>query len=212
MRERPQVPRPLIGWRECCVYVPPTRVENIGFWLVDDMSSVGPTKWWVFEKRRKPTSDCQVVFIGGSPTKYDVFLLVIDLFKRSCCFILTPHYYDSFMMWPTGCASTMLVPPTPSFEQFLNINFIIFTQISEWRNYICISEISRIYKVNYSLIHPFPPRKRVKWNKRNTEQQFEGPNYSLSTLFFEIKNNCPFSPVLNHSNQISQAGYLRTRL
>ena len=154
----PHVSRPLIGRRECCVYVPPTRVVNFGFWLVDDMSSVCPTKWWVFEKERLPTSDSQVVFNGVSPTKYDIFLSVIDLFKRSYCFILTPHYYDSFMMWPTGYASTMLVPPTPSFEQFLKINSIIFRKASEWRHHICISEISRTYKVTYySHIHKNSP-------------------------------------------------------
>ena len=173
----PHVSRPLIGRRECCVYVPPTRVVNFGFWLVDDMSSVCPTKWWVFEKERTPTSDCQVVFIGVSPTKYDNFLFVIDLFKRSCCFILTPHYYDSFMMWPTGYAPTMLVPQNPSFEQFLKINSIMFRKASEWRYHICVSEISRIYKVIYSPIHKTtPPRKRLKWNKRNTQQLFQGPN------------------------------------
>ena len=35
--------------------------------------SVFPTKWWVFEKRRRPTSDCEVATIGVSPTKYDMF-------------------------------------------------------------------------------------------------------------------------------------------
>ena len=42
--------------------------------------SVCPTKWWVFEKGRTPTSDCQGVFIGVSPIKYDNFLLGIVLF------------------------------------------------------------------------------------------------------------------------------------
>ena len=147
------------------------RVVNIGFWLVDDMSSVCPTKWWVFEKERTPTSDCQVVSVGVSPTKYDIFLLVIDLFKRSCCFFLTPHYYDSFMMWPTGYAPTMLVPPTPSFEQFLKINSIIFRKASEWRYHICISEISRLYQVIYSLIHKTTPptqKSKMKQTKHST--------------------------------------------
>ena len=152
------------------------------------MSSVCPTKWSVFEKERTLTSDCQVVSVGVSPTKYDIFLLVIDLFKRSCCFFLTPHYYDSFMMWPTGYAPTMLAPPTPSFEQFLKINSIIFRKASEWRYHICNSEISRIYQVIYSLIHKTtpPPRKRVKWNKRNTQQRFQGPNLNYFSLFFGI--------------------------
>ena len=51
--------------------------------------------------------------------------------------------------------------------------------------FICTSEVSRFYKVIYSLNHPPspPPRKRVKLNKRNTEQPFEGPNYSYFCLF-----------------------------
>ena len=93
------------------------------------MLSVCPTKCWVFEKGRTPTSGCRAVFISVSPTKYDNSLLVIDLLKCSYCFILTPHYYDSFMICP--------------------INSIIFRKGSEWRYYICISEISRIYKVIY---------------------------------------------------------------
>ena len=57
----------------------------------------------------------------------------------------------------------MHVPPTPSFEQFLKINSIIFKKASEWRYHIRISEIFRIYQVIFSFIHKTtPPRKRVK--------------------------------------------------
>ena len=81
----------------------------------------------------------------------------------------------------------MLVPTTPSFEQFLKINSIIFRKASEWRYHICISQISRIYQVIYSLIHKTtPPRKRVKGNKRNTQQRFQGPNLNYFSLFFGI--------------------------
>ena len=35
---------------------------------------------------------------------------------------------------------------------------------------------------------PLPPPKRVNWNKRNTEQRVEGPNYNYFILFFGINS------------------------
>ena len=135
----------------------------IGRWHVECMSHQVMGFW---KKKRTPTSDCQVVFIGVSPSKYDNFHLVIDLFKRSCCFFLTPQYYDSFMIWPTVYAPTMLVPPTPSFEQFLKINSISFRKASERRYHIIISEISRIYKRICSLIHKTTPTQKSKMKQK----------------------------------------------
>ena len=70
---------------------------------------------------RTPTSDRQVgtriVFIGVSPTKYDNFLLVIDLFIVHVASFVTPHYNDSFMICPTGYAPKCLSHQVPSFEQ-----------------------------------------------------------------------------------------------
>ena len=67
-------------------------------------------------------------------------------------------------------------------------NFIIFRKAAEWRYHKCISEIPRIYKVIYSPIHKTtpPPSKRVKWNKINTQQRFQGPNQNYFSLFFGI--------------------------
>ena len=80
-------------------------------------------------------------------------------------------------------------PTNSKFGKFLKINSIIFRKASEWRYHICISEISRIYQVIYSLIHKTPsPRKRVKWNKRNTQQRFQGPNLNYFSLFFGINS------------------------
>ena len=100
----------LIGQTDC-VYVPPTMREMAPCVSDSDWSArmlcVCPTNaGWKHqlligrrhEKERTPTSDCQVVFIGVSPTKNDNFYLVIGLFKRSCCFNLTSYYYDSFMI------------------------------------------------------------------------------------------------------------------
>ena len=79
--------------------------------------SVCPTKWWVFEKGRTPTSDCQVVFIGVSPIKYDNFLLGIDLFIVHVasfwhCITMIHLWYVGQGM-PQHCLSHQV----PSFEQ-----------------------------------------------------------------------------------------------